>query len=125
MTVHQNLTLGSAQAEGRGNLDSLAGCGIIGTHVLCTIETVQLELGGLTFFVPGLSPRRVLAVESKTGAAQNELGAAPVLCLACGYEVVGSVQVSDCIGLQAATMRGMARCIGACAGRMGSSLLFG
>ena len=38
---------------------------------------------------------------------------------------MGSVQVSDCIGLQAATMRGMAGCIGACAGRMGSSLLFG
>jgi len=63
-------------------------------------------------------------VESKTGAAQNELGAAPVLCLAGGYEVVGSVQVSDCIGLQAATMRGMAECIGACAGRMGSDLFF-
>jgi hypothetical protein len=80
LAVGEHTALGGVQAEGRGNLDSLAGCGIIGTHVLCTIEAVQLALGGLTFCVPGLSPRRVLAVkqESKTGAAQDELGTAPV-----------------------------------------------
>jgi len=37
---------------------------------------------------------------------------------------VGLVQVSGCIGLQAATMSGMAKCIGTCAGRMGSDLFF-
>ena len=37
---------------------------------------------------------------------------------------MGSVQVSDCIGLQAATMSGMAKCIGTCVGRMGSDLFF-
>ncbi|HPO84993.1 MAG TPA: hypothetical protein PLN86_03990 [Candidatus Hydrogenedentes bacterium] len=74
MAVGEYLALRGVQAERRGNLDSLAGCGIIGTHVLCTIEAVQFELGGLTFCVPGLSPRRVLAVvrESKTGAAQGK-----------------------------------------------------
>jgi len=30
-------------------------------------ETVQLLLGGFTFYLPGLSPRRVLTVENENG----------------------------------------------------------
>ena len=31
------------------------------------LETVHLQLGGFTFYLPGLSPRRVLTVENENG----------------------------------------------------------
>jgi len=51
-------------------------------------ETVQLALGGFTFYLPGLSPRRVLAValwETKTGVGMGSPCTTPVF-------VEGSIQ---------------------------------
>jgi len=48
--VHEHAALGGVQAEGREDLDGLAGCGIIGTHVLCTIDAVQLPLDGVVLY---------------------------------------------------------------------------
>ncbi len=68
LPIRHDLALRRVQAEGCRNLDSLAGCGIIGTHVLCTIEAVQFELGGLTFLGAGpltpASPRCMAGIEN-------------------------------------------------------------
>lgn len=74
LAICQDHALGCIKLEGRVNLDSLAGCGIIVCEHLFHFRNRPVAAGRFRFFVSGLSPRRVLAVEreSKTGAAMGK-----------------------------------------------------
>jgi hypothetical protein len=89
LTVRHDLALCGVEAEGRENLDSLAGCGIIGCEHLFVSEIIQLALGDLILFTgpfTPVSPRW----ESKTGAGIEVHAQRPFVLK--GYSVVLLVQ---------------------------------
>jgi hypothetical protein len=57
LAVCQDAALGSIQAKGRKNLDSLAGCGIICCEHLFHFRNRSVRSWAISLFVSGLSPR--------------------------------------------------------------------
>ena len=56
-------------------------------------ESLQLQLGSLAFFMPGLSCRRVLAVRIENGRSPESTGNGARFWRAGGYDVVGFIDI--------------------------------
>jgi hypothetical protein len=69
ISICHDFPLCCVQTKRCGNLDGLAGCGIIGTHVRFTLEIDQLQLIGLIFY--RASHPDESSLEKKTGAAMG------------------------------------------------------
>ena len=109
LAICQDAALSSIQAKGRKNLDSLAGCGIIGCEHLFDLRNRLVAAGRFRFCIGPLTPMSP-HWKTKTGAAMGKSQDSARFDLR--YSVVFCVSVASCIGMEGSQSADTCDCVG-------------